>query len=85
MRSGTIKTKKETVLSKDKNEPAFPFAPTQTADGWQGMTLRQWYIGKALVGILSQGMQGKTAKQIADEAIIIAESIIENEEGNEIA
>lgn len=35
---------------------AFPRTPTDLYDGHAGMTLRQWYAGQALSGMLAHGM-----------------------------
>lgn len=48
-------------MSKAENPSAFPFQPTQ-ADGElmspeYGMTLRDWFAGHALAGLLSDGSQ----------------------------
>ena len=51
--------------TRDDGGPAFPFTRTDFVDGKlghdvlsQGMTLRQWYAGMALQGMLANGGHG---------------------------
>lgn len=39
----------------DDGGPAFPMPDTELQDGWQGMTLRDWFAGMALQGLLASG------------------------------
>lgn len=48
-------------MSKQYGSHAFPFPTEQTMEGWNGtkagemgMTMRQWYKGMALMGLLSK-------------------------------
>lgn len=63
----------------ESNPPAFP--TTMPLDGWgdpnQGMTLRDWFAGQYVSGILSGGAAFDTPKRIADEAYEIADAMME--------
>ena len=81
-------------MSKDPTGgPAFPVPihkhsfdtrPSDFADtGMQGMTLRDWFAGQALVGILADGaMVRKPPSEIAKMAYVFADAMIaEREKG----
>lgn len=67
--------------------PAFPCIWPETVTHTHGMTLRQWFAGMALTGILSSPQdrfkqwQGKDIdeNQIASAAYILADAMIEFE------
>lgn len=68
----------------DDGGPAFPLHPenTMTLQDCRGMTLRQWYAGKALQGYLSApgtyGQQARDNSDVAAEwAYIAADAMIE--------
>jgi hypothetical protein len=51
-------------MSKDSGEPAFPVS---TVDGFtqHGMTLRDWFAGQALVGIVNRSIRTEQAAESA--------------------
>lgn len=57
--------------------PAFPILKTDTHDTWSGMTLRDWFAGQALAGIMANSEfkhcttdeMVMTAKHLADAMI----------------
>jgi hypothetical protein len=47
----------------DKNIPAFPTAPTDMKCGTFGMTLRDWFAGMAMSGILGSDLDATTVSE----------------------
>jgi hypothetical protein len=74
-------------MSKDNGGPAFPQTTTQSYGGIPstdvegGMTLRQWYAGQALMGMIA-GSQGLniTLEQFSQQSFALADLMIA--EGN---
>lgn len=52
------------MSKKPKDYSAFPTMPVRTPDGrldpdcYSGLTIRQWYAGMALQGMLTSGLEG---------------------------
>ena len=70
--------------------PAFPRTEfLQRAEGQRtvthasGMTLRQWYAGQALAGLLASGPHDCDARGIAHDALMHADAMIEYERQEE--
>ncbi len=64
--------------------PAFPVKPFSVdtcnwSAGSEGMTLRQWYAGKALVGLLSDGYVDRP-KALAASSFRVADAMIAHEQ-----
>jgi hypothetical protein len=67
-----------------EGEPAFPSPPVGTGDprdgmtsGYLGMTLREWYIGQALMGICANPNRSHwKANGAAAEAIKLADAVM---------
>lgn len=51
-------------MKKETGGPAFPFTPTQDR---QGMTLRDYFAAKAMLGVLSRGVWKNIGVDHADE------------------
>ena len=71
------------MKSKDDGRSAFPHQaiPSDSAvfgdsPGDDGMTLRQWYAGMALSGLLANGPNLVTATRVAMEAVEVADELI---------
>jgi hypothetical protein len=68
-----------------EGEPAFPSPPVGTGDprdgmtsGYLGMTLREWYIGQALMGICANPNRSHwKANGAAAEAIKVADAVMQ--------
>lgn len=59
-------------MAKPENPPAFPPSITATTagdvyHGFDGMTLRDWMAGQALIGILSSGTTHMASGQTIDD------------------
>jgi len=54
------------------NQPAFPFHSITS-----GMTLHQYYVGQAIIGLLSDPNVNGDIKAFASSAILIADALIE--------
>ena len=64
------------------NAPAFPRSATHGSDylpsGDPGMTLREYYAGQAMVGLLGEEQHtGLSPSQIADMAVNMADALLE--------
>lgn len=56
--------------------PAFPVASAEAQQLEFGMSLRDWFAGQALVGLLSQTDRAVSANGIAVEAYIVADAML---------
>lgn len=56
---------------------AFPTPETENFDPMPGMSLRDWYAGQALVGLLSTGWRGRLFADVAVEAFTMAEEMLQ--------
>lgn len=72
------------MTTKDNSKPAFPNEPRGPAygDRHDGMSLRDWFAGQALVGILSgywsnPDMCGLNPNDISQEAYKSADAMLE--------
>ena len=67
----------------DKGGPAFPLGDSTWADmtvggGQCGMTLRDWFAGQAIMGLMASGKTQVTATQwFAKEAYVVADAMLE--------
>lgn len=66
--------------------PAFPQSELEHAHGQlskstPGMTLRQWYAGQALAGLLAYGGRFRTPETLSKEAFRFADAMIEAQDG----
>ena len=61
--------------------PAFPLAKFADMEGRRGMTLRQWYAGMALQGLLEHyaTISDLTLDQFASDAFLYADAMIRHE------
>ena len=57
---------------------AFPtlFIEPQHGSGYQGMSLRDWFAGQALMGAVAHGTGGCTAEYLASDSYQIADAMI---------
>jgi len=59
--------------------PAFPLV--REYDAWDGMSLRDWFAGQALAGLLLQpaepGFDPSNSLEVAEQAYILADSLLE--------
>jgi hypothetical protein len=62
-----------------KDEPAFPGGGHTTHNG---MTLRDWFAGQALAGLLGKSM-GVNPRSVADIAYLIADAMLKRRCENE--
>lgn len=71
-------------MAKPKSAPAYPRPASQDEFAQDGMTLRQWYAGRAMQGILSSSSnRGGNKRIIAEAAFKMADAMLEYEEGEE--
>lgn len=60
--------------------PAFPIAevpyPNGTTQYWPGMTLRDWFAGQALAGLVSYVVEGATFENVAEDAYKAADAML---------
>lgn len=70
--------------------PAFPVAPCGTGDprdgmttGHDGMTLRDWFAGQALAGILASPDKTRSFTRIAEECYKQADAMLEARSANQ--
>lgn len=67
------------------NPPAFPNDPRiQLGDDYQGMTLRDYFAGQALTGLLAHA-SGEAPKKSPEEAWMIADMMLELRAREEVA
>lgn len=60
--------------------PAFPISESSQTPGYPGMTLRQWYAGKALAGFCANSsMSSTTEEAMARYAFAQADAMIAHE------
>ena len=73
------------MTTKDDGGPAFPVSGKNSAwdgdpsRGWYtnpGMTLRQWYAGKAMQGMLTEADTWESRANIVKQAFIYADAMI---------
>ncbi|WP_374633964.1 hypothetical protein [Ferrovibrio sp.] len=66
--------------------PAFPVIPPCDESGIsesgypypaQGMSLRDWFAGQALVGLIAQTMKADRAEEFARQAYVSADAMLE--------
>lgn len=63
--------------AKDNSGPAFPVSIPGCGDnGWSGMTLRDYFAGQAIEGLV-YGLTEADAKEAAESAYLIADALIE--------
>ena len=67
------------MSAKPDGGPAFPVKASMNGEAWDGMTLRQWYAGKALSGPLMD--QGENPEKAARYAFQYADAMIAHEKG----
>ena len=63
-------------MSKDQSKPAFPLSWTNEDNGQGGMSLREHYAGKALIGITSQEDIKFDPSVFAARAFAIADAML---------
>lgn len=51
---------------------AFPYPP----DGYEGMTMREWYAGMAMQGLLAGPEDTEDPREVAARAIAMADSML---------
>ena len=62
--------------------PAFPQYANNTRKGMDGMTLRDWFAGQALAGMIAGGQNtGSTTDGDAKSAYVYADSMLAEREG----
>ena len=71
-------TKTEKLMGWIGSEPAFPRPADERHYGSEGMTLRQWYAGLAMQGILAHG-RNCTDELVARAAFAMADAMLEHE------
>jgi len=76
---------KGTAMSKDTSGPAFPAIPEPGTYTPQGMTIRQWYAGLAMQGLIARGALTCTLdgfsrpfneKEVTDQAFAMADAML---------
>ena len=67
-------------MDKEKNEPAFPTRFAQHTDS-HGMTLRDWFAGMALQGMLSDSAVRDIPEGFAATAYELADAMLEARNG----
>jgi hypothetical protein len=65
--------------------PAFPstiqyFPDDKNANEEQGMTLRDWFAGQALTGMVSYVVEGATFENVAEDAYKAADAMLKARE-----
>ena len=66
-------------MKKQNNGPAFPYCEQDGQGGYeqhQGMSLRDYFAGKALAGLLASGEDSIDAETNAHDAYIIADAML---------
>lgn len=64
-------------MAKDTGGPAFPVIGAPGAPGdYPGMTLRDWFAGKALIGILTEAGSDCHEDIVAKRAYFIADALL---------
>lgn len=67
---------------KESGGPAFPvIIPGRGGNGWQGMTLRDWFAGQALAGMLGDPERRGSAKDFSHYAYEMADAMLAKREG----
>jgi len=64
----------------DKNTPAFPFTYEDGGGGFiqhTGMTLRDWFAGQALAGLLAKNGEYEKTRYAASSAYEYADAMLE--------
>lgn len=72
-------------MTKDTGGSAFPICPPVDASGQtpagypypeHGMTLRDWFAGQALAGMMASGSTGLGYPRMADDAYEVADAML---------
>ena len=72
-------------MKKQNNGPAFPYREEDGQGGYEqhkGMTLRDYFAGQALAGLLASGEDSIDAETNAHDAYIIADAMIKAREAS---
>lgn len=71
----------------DDGGPAFPSPTSEFEDGWDGMSLRDWFAGQALAGMFNHAGWINTIDndqvEAAKRAYLIADAMLAAREGGE--
>lgn len=67
-------------MKHDNGGPAFPRPDGQLTTGTPGMSLRDWFAGQAIQGLLASGPHDCTYDELSIEAFDVAEKMIENKQ-----
>ncbi len=67
------------MSERDNGGPAFPMAP-DVSGHWSGMTLRDWFAGQALAGMLTNPDDLHGAADAAKIAYAMADAMLEARE-----
>ena len=72
----------------DDGGPAYPHAPfaldgRHWSDGSQGMTLRDWFAGQALAGMMADGKNSGRFADIASDAWDFADAMLAARKGGQ--
>lgn len=58
--------------------PAFPIVlPEEFQQAHTGLSLRDWFAGQALVGLIAQTMKAEVAEEFARQAYVTADAMLE--------
>lgn len=69
------------MTDKPENPPAYPFVlPTKYRIAEAGMTLRDWFAGQALVGLMFRADSPAQRNEIADMVYAIADAMLQQRE-----
>lgn len=64
-------------MSIDPDAPAFPFIePNATCSVEPGLTIREWFAGRAMQGLLSRPDGPRLARDVAREAVQYADAVL---------
>lgn len=68
-------------MSKPANPPAFPRTSTSFASNQDGMTLRDWFAGQVMAGLLaSASAKAETWEEYAADAYEVADALLTERE-----
>lgn len=62
-------------MDKQNGGPAFP-TEFNSMDYNQGMTLRDWFAGQALAGLLAQTNSAGSAAEFSRQAFVVADAML---------